>query len=280
MHIPLVCFGIAFPVLVLFAEYRYLRTGDDLYRVLARRWSRVMLALFAFGVVTGTILSFELGLLWPAWMADFGNVFGLGFTLEGFSFFLEAIFIGIYAYGLLRCYEVSGWWWPTAAGRPRREKIRLQAAEWFAEGVRPPEVAGAAGLAEFGVRVAAVLAGARRGCPGLRRSWRGGVPSGAQLERLRGRAGGLPGGMRLAAATGAWICLEDEAGQNLRPPKARTWARRGGHPGGRQGLGPGVGRGAGVPQARQLEVTCSTGSASTAGPRASAARCPKPITLA
>ena len=99
VHIPLVCFGIAFPVLVLFAEYRYLRTGDELYRALARRWSRIMLALFAVGVVTGTILSFELGLLWPVWMQDFGNVFGLGFTLEGFSFFVEAIFIGIYAYG-------------------------------------------------------------------------------------------------------------------------------------------------------------------------------------
>jgi cytochrome d ubiquinol oxidase subunit I len=99
VHIPLVCFGIAFPVLVLFAEWRYLRTGDPLYLALARRWSRIMLALFAVGVVTGTILSFELGLLWPVWMQDFGNVFGLGFTLEGFSFFLEAIFIGIYAYG-------------------------------------------------------------------------------------------------------------------------------------------------------------------------------------
>jgi cytochrome d ubiquinol oxidase subunit I len=76
VHIPLVCFGIAFPVLVLFAEYRYLRTGDVLYRVLARRWSRIMLALFAVGVVTGTILSFELGLLWPVWMQDFGNVLG------------------------------------------------------------------------------------------------------------------------------------------------------------------------------------------------------------
>jgi hypothetical protein len=53
VHIPLVCFGIAFPVLVLFAEYRYLRTGDELYRTLARRWSRIMLALFAVGVVTG-----------------------------------------------------------------------------------------------------------------------------------------------------------------------------------------------------------------------------------
>jgi cytochrome d ubiquinol oxidase subunit I len=99
VHIPLVCFGIAFPVLVLFAEFRYLRTGDLVYRTLARRWSRIMLALFAVGVVTGTILSFELGLLWPVWIQDFGNVFGLGFTLEGFSFFVEAIFIGIYAYG-------------------------------------------------------------------------------------------------------------------------------------------------------------------------------------
>ena len=52
-----------------------------------------MLALFAVGVVTGTILSFELGLLWPDFMATFGCVFGLGFALEGFSFFLEAIFI-------------------------------------------------------------------------------------------------------------------------------------------------------------------------------------------
>src|SRR5215469_10222072 len=99
VHIPLVCFGIAFPSLVLFAEWRYLRTGDPLFRTLARRWSKVMLALFAVGVVTGTILSFELGLLWPGFMAAFGNVFGLGFTLEGFSFFVEAIFIAIYVYG-------------------------------------------------------------------------------------------------------------------------------------------------------------------------------------
>src|ERR1700752_595976 len=99
VHIPLVCFGIAFPVIVLFAEWRDLRTGDELYRTLARRWSRIMLALFAVGVVTGTLLSFELGLLWPVWIQDFGNVFGLGFTLEGFSFFVEAIFIGIYVDG-------------------------------------------------------------------------------------------------------------------------------------------------------------------------------------
>ncbi|MBV9058149.1 MAG: cytochrome ubiquinol oxidase subunit I [Pseudonocardiales bacterium] len=99
VHIPLVCFGIAFPAMVLYCEWRYLRTGDALYRTLARRWSKIMLALFAVGVVTGTILSFEFGLLWPAFMANFANVFGLGFTLEGFSFFIEAIFIGIYVYG-------------------------------------------------------------------------------------------------------------------------------------------------------------------------------------
>jgi cytochrome d ubiquinol oxidase subunit I len=99
VHIPLVCFGIAFPAMVLFCEWRYLRTGDLVYRTVARRWSRIMLALFAVGVVTGTILSFELGLLWPEFMASFANVFGLGFTLEGFSFFVEAIFIAIYVYG-------------------------------------------------------------------------------------------------------------------------------------------------------------------------------------
>jgi len=110
VHIPLVCFGIAFPVLVLFAEYRYLRTGDPVYRTLAQRWSRIMLALFAVGVVTGTILSFELGLLWPVWMQDFGNVFGLGFTLEGFSFFVEAIFVGIYAYGWDRLRPWAHFW--------------------------------------------------------------------------------------------------------------------------------------------------------------------------
>src|ERR671910_3739646 len=98
-HIPLVCFGIAFPAIVLFAEWLHLRTGDPLYRVLAVRWSKVMLALFAVGVVTGTILSFELGLLWPEFTATFGDVFGLAFGLEGFSFFLEAIFIAIYVYG-------------------------------------------------------------------------------------------------------------------------------------------------------------------------------------
>jgi cytochrome d ubiquinol oxidase subunit I len=99
VHIPLVCFGIAFPAMVLFCEWLYLRSGDELYRTLARRWTRIMAALFAVGVISGTILSFEMGLLWPQFTATFGSVFGLGFAIEGFSFFMEAIFIGIYVYG-------------------------------------------------------------------------------------------------------------------------------------------------------------------------------------
>jgi cytochrome bd ubiquinol oxidase subunit I len=99
VHIPLVCFGVAFPAMILFAEWLYLRSGDELYRTLARRWTKVMAALFAVGVITGTILSFEMGLLWPSFTSTFGSVFGLGFAVEGFSFFMEAIFIGIYVYG-------------------------------------------------------------------------------------------------------------------------------------------------------------------------------------
>ena len=98
-HIPLVCFGIAFPAIVLFVEGLWLRTGEPVYRELAKRWSKAVLILFAVGVVTGTTLSFELGLLWPNFMATFAQVFGLAFGIEGFAFFAEAIFIAIYVYG-------------------------------------------------------------------------------------------------------------------------------------------------------------------------------------
>jgi cytochrome d ubiquinol oxidase subunit I len=99
VHIPLVCFAISFPAMVLFVEAMYLRTGDNLYRTLAQRWSKVLVALFVVGVVTGTILSFEFGLLWPNFTATFGSVFGLAFAIEGIAFFMEAIFIAIYIYG-------------------------------------------------------------------------------------------------------------------------------------------------------------------------------------
>jgi cytochrome d ubiquinol oxidase subunit I len=99
VHIPLVCFGISFPAMVLFMEGLHLRTGDPVYKALAKRWSKVMLILFAVGVVTGTILSFELGLLWPRFMEQWGEVFGFAFAVEGLAFFVEAIFIAIYVYG-------------------------------------------------------------------------------------------------------------------------------------------------------------------------------------
>src|SRR5919107_1044898 len=105
VHIPIVCFGIAFPDMFLFVHGLYLRTGEPAYKALAKRWSKVALTIFAIGVVTGTILSFEFGLLWPDFMATFGDVFGLAFGLEGVSFFVEAIFIAIYVYGWDRLPE-------------------------------------------------------------------------------------------------------------------------------------------------------------------------------
>src|SRR5918994_3953912 len=99
VHIPLVCFGISFPAMVVFMEGLHLRTGNPTYKALAKRWSKVMLILFAIGVVTGTILSFELGLLWPRFMEQWGEVFGFAFAIEGLAFFVEAIFIAIYVYG-------------------------------------------------------------------------------------------------------------------------------------------------------------------------------------
>src|ERR687893_547656 len=102
IHIPIVCFGIAFPAMFLFVHGLYLRTGNPVYKALAKRWSKVALVLFAVGVVTGTILSFEFGLLWPEFMASFGEVFGVAFGLEGISFFVEAIFMAIYVYGWQR----------------------------------------------------------------------------------------------------------------------------------------------------------------------------------
>src|SRR5919201_5363035 len=110
VHIPIVCFGIAFPAMMLFVEGLYLRTGNPTYKALAKRWSKVAITLFAVGVVTGTILSFEFGLLWPEFMARFGEVFGIGFALEGISFFVEAIFIAIYVYGWDRLSRRAHFW--------------------------------------------------------------------------------------------------------------------------------------------------------------------------
>ena len=97
-HIVLSCFGVAFPALIFIAHRRGLR-GDADALALARRWSKVAAVLFAVGAVSGTVLSFEMGLLWPGLMSRFGDVIGLPFALEGIAFFVEAIFLGIYMYG-------------------------------------------------------------------------------------------------------------------------------------------------------------------------------------
>jgi cytochrome d ubiquinol oxidase subunit I len=97
-HIVVACFGVGMPALTVFAEWRGLRTGDNNYRLLARRWARAMGVLFAVGAVSGTILSFEMGILWPGFMGTYGEVIGLPFSMEGIAFFIEAIFLGIYLY--------------------------------------------------------------------------------------------------------------------------------------------------------------------------------------
>ena len=109
-HIILAVFGVGMPVLLLAAEWRYLTTGDPLWKALAHRWSKVFAVLFAVGAVSGTVLSFELGLLWPTFMARFGPVIAFPFAMEGFAFFLEAIFVGIYLYGWNRLPGWAHWW--------------------------------------------------------------------------------------------------------------------------------------------------------------------------
>jgi cytochrome d ubiquinol oxidase subunit I len=98
-HIVFAVVGIAMPVLMVIAEDRWIRHGDEASLQLARRWAQGTAILFAVGAVSGTVLSFELGLLWPSFMAFAGPIFGMPFSLEGFAFFLEAIFLGIYLYG-------------------------------------------------------------------------------------------------------------------------------------------------------------------------------------
>jgi cytochrome bd ubiquinol oxidase subunit I len=98
-HIILACLGVAFPTLLLIANWRAIRYRDADALRLARRWTRIIAVTFAVGAVSGTILSFEMGLLWPGLMGRFGAAYGIPFAIEGIFFFLEAIFIAIYIYG-------------------------------------------------------------------------------------------------------------------------------------------------------------------------------------
>lgn len=98
-HIVFAAVGVAMPLFMVLAEARALRSGSEVHRELARRWAKGTAILFAVGAVSGTVISFELGLLWPRFMAFAGPIIGMPFSLEGFAFFAEAIFLGIYLYG-------------------------------------------------------------------------------------------------------------------------------------------------------------------------------------
>lgn len=98
-HIIFAAIGIAMPLLMIIAEWKWLRSKDEIYLTLAKRWAKGTAILFAVGAVSGTVLSFELGLLWPTFMGYAGAIIGMPFSLEGFAFFTEAIFLGIYLYG-------------------------------------------------------------------------------------------------------------------------------------------------------------------------------------
>jgi cytochrome d ubiquinol oxidase subunit I len=109
-HIILVPFGVAFTFLMLVANYRGIRHNDQTALLLAQRWSKVAAVLFAVGAVSGTVLSFELGLLWPGLMGRFGAAYGIPFAIEGVFFFLEAIFVAIYIYGWKRMGPWAHFW--------------------------------------------------------------------------------------------------------------------------------------------------------------------------
>jgi cytochrome d ubiquinol oxidase subunit I len=109
-HIILVPFGVAFTALTMIANYRGIRHEDDDALRLAQRWSKVAAVLFAVGAVSGTVLSFEMGLLWPRFMGRFGAAYGIPFVVEGIFFFLEAIFIAIYIYGWKRLRPWPHFW--------------------------------------------------------------------------------------------------------------------------------------------------------------------------
>ena len=132
-HIVFAALGVGLPLLVVIAEGLWLRTGRRAYYDLARTWSKAMAILFAVGAVSGTILSFELGLLWPEFMRYAGGIIGLPFSLEGFAFFVEAIFIGLYLYGWDRLTPLQHWLCglPIAISGPASAAFITMANAWM-----------------------------------------------------------------------------------------------------------------------------------------------------
>src|SRR5678816_2715112 len=99
-HMIFATVGIGMPLLMVVAEGAWLRTGEPVWLELARRWAKGTAIVFVVGAVSGTVLSFELGLLWPTFMEHAGPVIGMPFSLEGFAFFTEAVFLGVYLYAV------------------------------------------------------------------------------------------------------------------------------------------------------------------------------------
>ena len=123
-HIVFAALGIGLPLLLVFTEFLAIRRDDAVWMALTRRWSKALGILVAIGAVSGTVLSFALGLFWPGLMGRWGAVIGLPFALEAFAFFIEAIFIGIYLYGWDR---LTPWahWCSRLAGRARGSGERM-----------------------------------------------------------------------------------------------------------------------------------------------------------
>ncbi len=132
-HIVFASLAIGLPVLMLIAEYRGLRRHDEVWMRLARRWGRSLGILVAVGAVSGTVLSFALGLFWPGLMGRWGAVIGLPFALEAFAFFIEAIFVGIYLYGWDRLSPWAHWWsgWPVVLGGAASAWFIVTANAWM-----------------------------------------------------------------------------------------------------------------------------------------------------
>lgn len=132
-HIVFASLGVGLPLMLLIAEYRANRTGDAVWMALTRRWARAFGILFAVGAVSGTVLSFALGLFWPGLMGRWGAVIGLPFALEAFAFFIEAIFLGIYLYGWDRLSPWTHWLcgWPVAISGAASAVFVVGANSWM-----------------------------------------------------------------------------------------------------------------------------------------------------
>jgi len=98
-HIVFACIGMVMPFFMATSHLLWIKTGNDVYKNLTKAWSKGVAIFFATGAVSGTVLSFELGLLWPTFMKHAGPIFGMPFSLEGTAFFIEAIALGFFLYG-------------------------------------------------------------------------------------------------------------------------------------------------------------------------------------